>query len=199
MQRPGRDSTPNLTDYTSAHASFSLDIPDRFNPVIDIVERWASEDPGALALLSLDGEGGVVAEHTTSDLALASRKAARVLLDAGIQKGDRVFVMLPRTPAWYSALLGCIRIGAVPMPGPNLLTAKDIAYRITQAEAAASITDAEGDAKIDAAGSLPSLRMRWDDFGSTVDAAPDGELPADPTASEDPMLIYFTSGTVAHP
>lgn len=200
-----RNVAPNMTDYEGTRAAFALVIPERFNPVIDIVERWAAEDPDALALLSLDGEGGVVGRQSTSDLALASRKAARALLELGIKKGDRVFVMLPRVPAWYSAVLGAIRIGAIPMPGPNLLTANDIEYRITQADAVAAISDGEGAAKV---GAFPSLKHRicttnaptgWLDFDEMCESAGDGETPQDPTASDDPMLIYFTSGTVAHP
>ena len=74
----------------------------------------------------------MVAEQSAADLARASREVARVLLDLGVGKGDHVFVMLPRIPEWYAALLGAMRIGAVPMPAPNLLTAKDIAYRFEQ-------------------------------------------------------------------
>jgi acetyl-CoA synthetase len=52
--------------------------------------------------------------------------------------------MLHRVPAWHLALLGCIKLGAVPMPGTPLLTPRDIAYRIGEAEAMAVITDADG-------------------------------------------------------
>lgn len=158
MERPGRDAAANLTDYAQARASFVLDVPPRFNPVLDIVERWASDEPAALALLSLDGEGSVVARQSIADLALQSRRAARALIDAGVTKGDRVFVMLPRVPAWYSAMLGCIRIGAVPMPGTGMLTSKDIAYRLSYADAVAAITDPDGAQKVDATDH--SLRVR---------------------------------------
>jgi acyl-coenzyme A synthetase/AMP-(fatty) acid ligase len=58
------------------------------------------------------------------------------------------------------AALGAIRVGAVPMPGTSLLTAKDIAYRIRQAGAVAAVTDSDAAAKVDAAGDLPTLRQR---------------------------------------
>ena len=94
-------------------------MPERFNPVLAIVDRWAREDPDAPAVLSLDAEGEVVALQSASELARATRMTARALLAAGIGKGDRVFVMLPRVPEWYAAMLGAMRIGAVPMPGPT--------------------------------------------------------------------------------
>ncbi len=114
---PDRTAEPRMSDYDAEKAGFRLEVPEVFNPVIDIVERWAAEAPDDLALVSLDGAGGVVAEQTAADLALESRRAARALLAAGIGKGDRVFIMLPRVPAWYTAMLGAIRIGAVVLPG----------------------------------------------------------------------------------
>ena len=116
-----------------------------------------------MAVVSVDGRGELVAEQSVAELARASREAARVLLDLGVGKGDHVFVMLPRIPEWYAALLGAMRIGAVPMPGPNLLTPKDIAYRFGQTGAAAAITDPAGAVKVDQAdsGSGRSLVRRW--------------------------------------
>ena len=66
---PGRDAAPNLSSYEEARASFRLDVPARFNPVLDIVERWAREDPAALALLSVDGSGAEPARHSVRAIA----------------------------------------------------------------------------------------------------------------------------------
>ncbi|MQA01426.1 MAG: AMP-binding protein [Streptosporangiales bacterium] len=212
VERPTRDCEPNLQSYDDERAAFDLTPPERFNPVLDIVESWAKADPDALALLSLDAKGDVSARHTAAELAALSRQAARAFLDLGIGKGDSVFVMLPRVPAWYAAVLGAIRIGAIPMPGPNLLTAKDIAYRVTSADAVAVVVDGPGAAKVDeVVAELPTVRRKlcvagdgavadgWIDFDTAVAEAGDAATPTDPTAASDPMLIYFTSGTVAHP
>lgn len=205
---PGRDAEPRMKDYDAESAGFRLEVPETFNPVLDIVERWAAEAPDDLALVSLDGEGGVVAEQSVADLARESRRAARALTDAGIGKGDRVFIMLPRVPAWYTAMLGAIRIGAVVMPGPNMLTPRDIGYRIGASGAVAAITDASGAERLDAAGDLDSLRLKiawggggegWEDLDAMLDAAGDGDTPAEPTRADDPMIVFFTSGTVSYP
>ncbi len=206
--RPDRSCPPAVTDYEQARQDFHLDVPERWNPVLGIVEAWAAEEPDALALVSVSGNGASVVEQSTSELAESSRRAARALLAAGVAKGDRVFVMLPRVPAYYAAVLGAIRIGAVPMPAPNMLTAKDIAFRIGAAGATAAITDASGAQKVDAAGvDAVTVRMCWADepaagwtgWDAALDEAGDGETPQDPTAATDPMFVYFTSGTVAHP
>ncbi|TMM00196.1 MAG: acyl-CoA synthetase [Actinobacteria bacterium] len=205
--RPGRDAEPRLSDYETERATFRLEVPERYNPVLDIVEGWAAEDPDAPAVLSLDASGEIVQLDTAASLARVSREAARALLELGVEAGDHVFVMLPRVPGWYAAMLGCMRIGAVPMPGPNLLTPKDIAYRIERTGARAAITDAAGAAKVDAAvaglpvrlcvgGEAPPGWLSWEE---RLDAAGDGPTPDDPTHRDDPLLLYFTSGTVSYP
>src|SRR5437016_1532191 len=136
-----RNSPPRLQDYEAERAAYRVEVPDRFNAVIDIIERWAAEAPDDMALVSRDGAGEVVAEQTVADLALQSRRAARALIELGIGKGDPVFIMLPRVPAWYAAVLGTIRLGAVPMPGTGQLTARDIGYRLRSADAVAAVTD----------------------------------------------------------
>ena len=206
---PDRSAPPRMASYEEERASYRPEIPETYNPVIDIVERWAAESPDDLALVSLDGSGGVVAEQTAADLAREARRAARALLELGVRKGDPVFIMLPRVPAWYAAMLGVIRIGAIAMPGTNQLTSRDIAYRIRSADAVAAITDATGADKIDGMDDPPaSLRHRvawqgggrdgWTDFDAIMDAAGDGELSDAPTSRTDPMLLFFTSGTVSY-
>src|SRR4051812_10674123 len=207
--RPDRSAPPRLTSYDDECASYTVEVPERFNPVIDIIERWASEAPDDLALISLGPSGETVAEHTVGQLAAESRRAARALLELGIRPGDPVFIMLPRVPAWYAAMLGAIRIGAVAMPGPNQLTSRDISYRVRSADAVAAITDEIGAPKLDAIeDAMPSLRHRvswnagkragWEDFEALLDAAGDGDVPESPTSRDDPMILFFTSGTVSY-
>jgi acyl-coenzyme A synthetase/AMP-(fatty) acid ligase len=198
-----------MASYDEERQSFHLDVPERFNPAIDIVERWASEAPDDLALVSLGPTGETVAEHTTSALAADSRRAARALLELGVEPGDPVFIMLPRVPAWYAAMLGAMRIGAVAMPGPNQLTSRDISYRIRSADAVIAITDDVGAPKLDAiADDLPSLRTKvswnagerdgWEDFDARMERAGDGATPESPTSRDDPLILFFTSGTVSY-
>jgi acetyl-CoA synthetase len=199
-----------MSSYEEERERYRPEVPDTYNPVIEIVERWASEEPDASALVSLDSSGAVVAEHTAAELAAEARRFAAALLAQGIGKGDPVFIMLPRVPAWYAAMLGVIRIGAIAMPGTNQLTSRDIAYRITSADAVAAITDGAGAAKIDAIEEpLPSLRCRigwsaggregWEDFDALLASGDGGSLPSEPTSREDPILLFFTSGTVSYP
>jgi acetyl-CoA synthetase len=209
MSLPDRSAPPNLTSYEEERERYSVSVPDRFNPVVDIIERWAAASGDDLALVSLGPTGKTVATHTATQLADRAQRAARALLAQGVKPGDRVFIMLPRVPAWYEAMLGAIRIGAVVMPGTNQLTSRDIAYRIGAAGASVAVTSANGAAKIDAIDPAPeSLRLRfahdagdrdgWLDWDSLLDGAGDGALAQAPTAAEDPMILFFTSGTVSY-
>ena len=60
------------------------------------------------------------------DLANLSNQAANILLKYGINKGDRVLVMLPRIPEWWIFAIALIRLGAVFAPCPTMLTSRDI-------------------------------------------------------------------------
>ena len=210
MELPGRDAEPRLTDYASEYAAYRVDVPERFNAVCDIVETWAADDPDALAVLSLNDAGEVTGEQTAAQLADEARRFGAALLELGVSKGDRLFIMLPRISAWYTAMLGCIRIGAVPMPGPNLLTPHDIEYRLTTAGAVGAITDPAGAAKVDETNAVLTTRIcvtggapapgGWHSAHELMVAAKTStEIPGDPTASTDPLLLYFTSGTVSYP
>ncbi len=201
---------PNMTDYEDARRSFRLEVPRRFNYARDVVDAWAAHEPGRLALVAASPSGSVSRRLTFGELARESNRAANFLAARGIKRGDRVFVMLPRVPEWHLALLGCIKLGAVPMPGTPLLTSRDIEYRIGRAEAATAITDAEGAAKIDeVADRLPSLSARicvgeggpagWSAWTDGIERASDTSPDPAPTESSDPMMLYFTSGTTGYP
>jgi acyl-coenzyme A synthetase/AMP-(fatty) acid ligase len=216
-----RDLPPNMTDYLATRASFRLEVPERYNYARDVVDAWAEREPGKLALLAVGPDGGDARRFSFADLARSSDRAARFLAGQGVVKGDRVFVMLPRVPDWYDVVLGCIKLGAIPMPATTLLTPRDIAYRVNSAEASVVVVDAEATTKVNqVAADCPSLRSRvflaGGGYGGIPDEASDqasgwlswadglaaaGEEPpeAEPTRADDPMLLYFTSGTVAYP
>jgi len=209
-----RELPPNMTDYLATRASFRLEVPELYNYARDVVDAWASRESGKLALLAVGPDGGSPRRYSFADLAASSNRAANFLAARGVRKGDRVFVMLPRIADWYDVMLGCIKLGAIPMPGTTLLTARDIAYRLERAGATAAITDAQGASKVDVAaeplGLEPLKRLwvgdpgaseepppGWYSWASGLEEASDRPPDAEPTRSDDPLLIYFTSGTVA--
>ena len=210
-----RDLPPNMTDYLETRSRFRLEVPEVYNYARDVVDAWAAREPDKLALVAVGPDGGGVRRFSFADMAESSNRAARFLASLGIAKGDRVLVMLPRIPDWYDVVLGCIKVGAVPMPATTLLTPRDVAYRITQAEASVAVVDGEGTAKVDqVADDCPSLRHRirvaagpagqdersgWRSWAEGLAAAEPTPPEVEPTRSDDPVMLYFTSGTVAYP
>ena len=203
-----KTAAPIMQDYEVAYRDAKLEVPEFFNFGFDVVDRWA-EDRTKLALVSVDHTGEKAEQHTFWDIKVQSNRFANVLRDMNVEKGDRVFIMLPRIPEWYTAMLGMMKLGVVPMPATTLCTPKDIEYRINQAEAVAVITDLENAPKVEeAAGACPSLnylimagdeKRGWVSFSDKMlESSPvlDG---VDRTRSDDPLLIYFTSGTVGYP
>ncbi len=199
--------TPNMTDYEAERRSFSLDVPAQFNFAIDVMGKWAA-DPEKVAMLWL-GEHGEERHITFAQFAERSSRAANAFLTLGIKKGDRVMVMLPRIPEWWETVLGLMKLGAVPIPCTTLLTSKDIQFRAEVAEVQGFITDAEGATKFDMVRKeCPTIRFTilvdapehegWTNFQHiTEQASPDYTGPK--TRSDDPCLVYFTSGTVGYP
>ena len=180
----------------------SQEPPTHFNFARDVIERWAHERPDALALWWVD-ESGRQEKISFRQLADDLRRAANFFHTVGIQRGDRVLIMLPRVPQWWIAMLGLVRLGAVPIPGTPLLTEKDIRYRIETAEARAVITDADGAAKmqgqtVDIRILVGAERRDWASFETGVRDA-STEFDPEPTRSDEPGMIYFTSGTTGQP
>ena len=203
-----QDTTPNMQDYAETYRDFKLDVPEHFNFAFDVVDKWA-EDRTKLALISLDPAGENAQHHTFWDLKVQSNRFANVLKGLGVGKGTRTFVMLPRIPQWYVAMLGLMKVGAVPMPATTLCTPGDIEYRVNEAEATLAITDLENSDKVaEAAGNCPSLahlllvgdeRKGWISYDEQMGQASTALENVEPTRSDDPLLIYFTSGTVGYP
>ncbi|MCG2826263.1 MAG: AMP-binding protein, partial [Thermoplasmatales archaeon] len=144
---------PNMKNYEETCRDFKWDVPEYYNFGFDVVDK--QEDKTALITVSSDGEKA--AYHSFNDLKMLSNRFANVLKKCNIKKGDRVFLMLPRIPEWYVAILGMIKTGVVFMPATTQCRTKDIEYRINRAGAVAVITDEDNAEKIEKA-NCPSLK-----------------------------------------
>ena len=197
-------------DYDSMRSDFSLDVPEHFNFAFDVVARRAHA-ADKTALIAIDRSGSRVERHSYLDLERAANRFGNLLREIGMSKGDLAFVMIARLPAWYHVLLGCMKTGVVAMPGTNLLTARDIEYRINRSGARLAIVTSAHVEKVDSIRqNCPSLEHLivvdgdhpgWITMAKACSALPDqlerGAVP--PNRASDPMLIYFTSGTTSQP
>ena len=183
--------------------SMSESAPATFNFSQDVFLRWARQMPDGIALWCLDEVNHTEQRFTFAEMGDRLRRAASFFLAMGIRPGDRVLMVLPRMPEWWVCMLGLTYIGAVPIPGTPMLTEKDLEYRFIAAGPAAVIANEECAAKIDSAVSvgnpvriyLGGSRPGWTTFTLDADPSP----PAIVTRSDDPGLMYFTSGTSGPP
>jgi len=180
----------------------ATDAPEFYNFASDVMDGWARTQPQGLGLWCVDARTGAEQKFTFAELAALSRQAANVLHKHGVQRGDRVLVMLPRIPQWWIALLGLIRLGAVPIPATQQLSARDAAYRLQAAQIRAVVCTADGTAKVTSfdgvqfsVGGAPS---GWVDFDVELRKA-STNFTNEPTRSSDPGILYFTSATTGEP
>ncbi|MCH7668149.1 MAG: AMP-binding protein [Acidobacteria bacterium] len=198
-----------MVDYEKTFAEFRVEIPEFFNFTGDVIGARAAETPDKVALIGVEPDGVTINRYTFADLADLANRTAHLLKRSGIGKGDRVFVQLPRVVEWYAAMLGCFQIGAIPMPGTTQLMPNDQVYRINRTDAAAAICDKAGAERLSGVlDQCPSITARfvvgadmegWTSFGTALAEMPDEPAEFEHTRSDDPLLLYFTSGTTAHP
>jgi len=204
--------SPNMTDYEAEYRNFQLDVPEYFNFAADVIDKYA-QTTNKQAMLWI-GQHGEERHLTFAHFSDASNRVANAFSALGLRKGDPVLMMLPRIPEWWESILGLIRLGAIPIPCTTLLTPKDIQFRADIAQPVAIITDHEGAAKFDQVrANCPTIkyailadevnydtsgREGWTEYRQVVsEASP--EFTGPKTRSDDPCLVYFTSGTVGYP
>lgn len=207
---PVNPKGPNMEDYEKVLREFRFRVPEYFNYAFDVVDRWSS-DRTKIALVWADRTGRDIRKYSFFDLMVLSNRFANVLRTMGLRKGDRLFVMIPRVVDWYAVLLGSFKLGVIPMPAPNILVAKDVEYRIREAEAVAAVVNHEHAGKIEEVrGNCPSLRHvvvqggscpGWASYEDLMEKASSklSRQEVEPTRSDDILLIYFTSGTTKFP
>ena len=197
-------------EYSHAREHFALSTPEHYNFAFDVIDRLASENDGT-AVIAVSRTGEDIRHVTYSDLAADSSRFANALFALGLNPGDHACVVIGRIPAWYTVLFGCMKAGVVSMPGTNLLTGKDIAYRINRARARIVVVTPEHCDKVNAIrAECPTLEhlitvgeapAGWESLEDLCAQQPP-EIPNEKrlnTRSADPMMAYFTSGTTSLP
>lgn len=193
---------PPVESYESFCANFRWQVPTTFNFGTDVIDRRAREQDGPAVIW--ENTVGETRAYSYSDLSRLSNRLANVLRAKGVTKGDRIIVMLPRLPEWFISIIAAMKIGAVPIPCIEMLTARDIEYRVANSEAKAAICRCEQIMKFAKIEKLIPVRIAlgeaagWFDFSSELSCASDVIEPA-VIHTEDPAIMYYTSGSTGHP
>lgn len=207
--RAARDHLVRLQhDYDAARDSFHWPRFEYFNFATDWFDHLAtdpdSRDREALVISEIDGSD---TRRTFAQMTERSTQLAAWMHSIGIRRGDRVMLMLNNQVELWEAMLACIRSGVVLNPATTMLGPADLEDRvhragvswvIANAADASKFEEVPGDLGIIQVGGDTAVRSRHriHDFADSF-AAPTGFALTEPTAADELLLLYFTSGTTS--
>jgi len=182
-----------------------------YNFAFDTVDAIARRDPEKLAMVHVAND---MAERrfTFKDMKDASSQCANYFTSLGIKRGDRVMLVLKRHYQFWFAILGLHKLGAIAIPATNQLVEHDFTYRFEAAGVSAILCTADGDTahQVDLAEQTCGMKLTkvlvggrregWHDFDAEYGLFSRRFVRAeDAPCGDDPMLMFFTSGTTGYP
>jgi len=182
---------------------------ENFNFAFDIVDEIAKRDPERLAMLHVS-DRFTERRFTYKDMSELSNQAANYFHELGIRRGDKVMLVLKRHFQFWPSVLALHKLGAVVIPATNQLKAHDFEYRVKAGDVKAVLCTADGDtaAEVDAAAGAEHLirvivngtRDGWRSYDAEIEGYSRTYLrPPKAPGGDDPMLMFFTSGTTSYP
>ncbi len=209
-QNSDKRQAPMADNYARLHASFGWLVPEQFNIAEVCCRRWA-ESPAAaqrVAIHAVDASGAC-ASFSYFELQQQANRLSAVLVGLGVQRGDRVAIVMPQRFETAVAYMAVLQMGAVAMPLSMLFGPEAIEFRLRDGEAVLAICDESSiDSVLEVRPACPDLRSvlgvagaraRADlDYGAALGAATAEFTPAQTDAGEAAVLIY-TSGTTGNP
>ncbi|WP_028935255.1 acyl-CoA synthetase [Pseudonocardia spinosispora] len=168
----------------------------RSSTVADVPRRSAGRAPNQVALRFGDRT------WTYRELDDAVSRAAALLLELGLAKGDRVAAYGKNSDAYVIAFLGCARAGLVHVPINYNLKGAELAYLLEQSGSRAVLADPALAPRVRELSEAPEqLLMLRDDDGSLLERARTGDVPdLDVEVAEtDLVQLLYTSGTTSRP
>src|SRR5258705_8319466 len=198
------------TDYDAAVKGFRWPEPVPFNWALDwfdaeLARDAASKDRPALWIVDAGSN-----KHTTRSfpaLPRRSNQVANFLRAQGLKRGDHLLLLLGNVVPLWETMLAAMKLGVVVIPATTLLTPDELRDRLDRGRAkvvvasedqVAKFADLGGNHLIRVVVGASSRHAGWLSYEQAAESsetfAPDG-----PTNADDPMLLYFTSGTTAKP
>src|SRR5882724_237989 len=198
------------TDYDKAVADFRWPDPVPFNWALDwfdaeLAQNADSKDRPALWIV----DAGSNRETKLSFAALSRRsnRVANFLRALGLKRGDHLLLLLGNVVPLWETMLAAMKLGVVVIPATTLLTPDELRDRLDRGRARAVVATQDQVAKFAGLGGDHLIRIvvsatakqeGWLPFEDAANA-PEPFTPDGPTKADDPMLLYFTSGTTAKP
>jgi len=205
--RGPRQAKPQDT-YAQLHAQFRWAVPAEFNLAEVCCARWARLTPHAVAI-RYEHEDGVLANYSYAQLQQSANQLSLALRRQGVERGDRVAVVMAQRFETAVAHMALYQLGAVAMPLSMLFGPEALEYRLQHSEAVLAISDESSIANVRAArrncpdlGCVISVGLAtgagdldWDDALGRESTRFTAEL----TSADDAALLIYTSGTTGPP
>ena len=184
---------------------------EKFNFGFDVVDELANKYPDKPAMIHLD-KHKVERHFTFKQMKVESARTANYFKSLGIKKGDRVMLVLKRHYQFWFAIVALHKLGAVAIPATSQLQEHDFDYRFNAAGVSAIVCTADGDTAHQAEQAIDELglpitkivangtREGWHSFDEEYKLFSRRFVrEADAPCGDDPMLMFFTSGTTGYP
>lgn len=193
--------------YAALHAGFHWQVDEFFNIAEACCGRWARAE--ARTALRVHRPGAKTVLHSYQELQKAADALSQVLAGLGVQRGDRVAIVMPQRLETAVAYMAVFQMGAVAMPLSMLFGPEALEYRLQDSDAVVAICDESSIGSLQAIrGHCPALRTviaagtaqgQGDvDYGSAL-AAQKGVFTAVKTKAEEGAILIYTSGTTGPP
>ncbi|WP_159943012.1 MULTISPECIES: AMP-binding protein [unclassified Nocardiopsis] len=189
-------------DQERARREFTWPRPEQFNWALDYFDEVAERRPDRTALRIVE-EDGSEARYTYRQMSERSSQVANWLNNQGVRAGDRILLMLGNQVELWETLLAAIKLGAVVAPTATALSGTDLMDRLERGEIAHVVCSAAETEKFAGmSGHWTRICVGyvegWLAYADSEHAGLDFH-PPHPVHPDDPLLLYFTSGTSARP
>ncbi len=205
-----RDKTADT--YAAMHAGFRWHVPEYFNIAEVCCNRWAdseSAEPNAIKNIAIYAHkpGAKASFYTYFELKQATDALSHVLQSLGVQRGDRVAIVMPQRFETAVAYMAVFQLGAVAMPLSMLFGPEALEYRLQDSEAVVAIADESSMASLQQVRTTcPALRTviavgaaRADMQYEAATQQHQSAFTAVKTKAEEAAILIYTSGTTGPP
>ena len=194
--------------YRQLHSEFRWQVPRQFNIAQVCCSRWARDTPDAVAILA-ENEAGTAASHSYAELQHDADRLSHALRRLGVQRGDRVAIVMPQRFETAVSHMAIYQLGAVAMPLSMLFGPDALEYRLVHSEARVAIVDESSMANVLLARpASPALQTvvavgvaagQGDvDWAAALGPHSD-RFEAVQTLADDAAVLIYTSGTTGPP
>jgi acetyl-CoA synthetase len=197
-------------DYDAAVTGFRWPDPVPFNWALDWFDAGLARDPESrdrTALWIVDPGHDREAKLSFAVLSRRSNRVANFLRAQGLKRGDHLLLLLGNVVPLWESTLAAMKLGVVVIPATTLLTPDELQDRLDRGQARAVVASEDQIGKFSTLRSEGLVRIAvgasgrldgWLRFEQAADF-PEAFAPDGATKADDPMLLYFTSGTTAKP